>query len=249
MDDSTYRLQLRFDPIRLTQDLARITPDKWQPHFVNIHYEDGWSGVALRSPGGATELAHGANPYADTDVLRGCPYFQEVLAAFQCPLNRVRLLKLARGARILEHIDPESGQGQREVRIHVPIVTHADLELYSNRRRVTMAPGETWFLDTSYPHRLYNGSPVDRIHLVIDCTVNDWVRSLFPPSFARSTRRDRLAYKLRVARYFGHDLWRAARRSDWAEYRRREATLLREFGLDRLGRALRRRLRRARREV
>jgi hypothetical protein len=248
--DTTYRLPLRFDPDRLTQDLARIAPDEWQPHFVNIHYEEGWSGVALRSPGGgATDLAHGAKPYADTAVLGRCPYFQEVLAAFHCPLQRVRLLRLARGARILEHIDPESGQGQREVRIHVPIVTHADVEFYSNGRRVTMAPGETWFLDTSYPHRLHNRAPIDRVHLVIDCTVDDWVRSLFPPAFARSTKRERVAYKLRVARYFGHDLWRAARRGDWPEFRRRKAILLRELGLGSLGRALKRRLRRGRRGV
>jgi hypothetical protein len=248
--DSTCRLPLGFDPHRLEQDLARIMPDEWQPHFVKIHYEEGWSGVALRSAGGgATDLAHGASPYADTAVLGRCPYFQEVLAAFHCPLNRVRLLKLARGARILEHIDPESGHGQREVRIHVPIVTHADVEFYSNGRRVTMAPGETWFLDTSYPHRLHNRAPVDRVHLVLDCTVNDWVRSLFPPAFARSTRRDRLAYKLRVARYFGRDLGRAARCGDWPEFRRRKTTLLRELGLGGLGWALKRRLRRARRGV
>ena len=77
--DSTCRLPLGFDPHRLEQDLARIMPDEWQPHFVKIHYEEGWSGVALRSAGGgATDLAHGASPYADTAVLGRCPYFQEV---------------------------------------------------------------------------------------------------------------------------------------------------------------------------
>ena len=39
--------------------------------------------------------------------------------------------------------------------------------------------GEAWYLDLNLRHRVDNHSDTDRIHLVIDCVVNDWVRALF----------------------------------------------------------------------
>ena len=41
--------------------------------------------------------------YVDTPLLARCPYFPQLLAAFQCPLHAVRLMKLTPGSIIKPH--------------------------------------------------------------------------------------------------------------------------------------------------
>ena len=45
-----------------------------------------------------------------------------------------------------------------------------------------MNEGEAWYLNFSLEHSVRNGGATDRIHLVIDCIVNDWIRSFFNDS-------------------------------------------------------------------
>ncbi|MBV9927541.1 MAG: aspartyl/asparaginyl beta-hydroxylase domain-containing protein [Acidobacteria bacterium] len=176
------KLPYAFDPAALRADLRAVGADEWVPHFNQQYYEGGWSGVALRANGGASSrlLPDPARrlTYDDTPLLDRCPYFREVLRAFECPLESVRLLRLGAGSRILEHRDFDLGFRYNTVRVHVPVLTNPEVEFYLDGERVSMAEGETWYLDLSLPHRVSNGGASDRIHLVIDCVVNEWVRGL-----------------------------------------------------------------------
>ncbi len=98
---------------------------------------------------------------------------------FEGDWSVVRLLRLGAGSRIREHRDFCLGFEDGEVRIHVPVVTSPLVEFYSAGRRIEMREGEAWYVNFNLPHRLYNGAAFDRVHLVIDGPVNDWVRSLF----------------------------------------------------------------------
>ena len=177
------RLPLSFDPDRLKADLALVQPDEWTPHFNTSYYEGDWSGVALRAVGGRAGQLYpdptATTRFADTPILDRCPYFQEVLAAFQCPLTSARLLRLAAGSSIREHKDYKLGYEDGELRVHVPIVTNADVAFFLEDERVIMGEGEAWYLDLNLRHRVDNQSATDRIHLVIDCVVDDWLRGLF----------------------------------------------------------------------
>jgi aspartyl/asparaginyl beta-hydroxylase len=181
---TSIKLPLDLDPQRLKADLALIQPDEWVPHFNTSYYEGDWSGVSLRSVGGKpTQLypdptAHGK--FADTPMLTRCPYFQEILAAFQCPLESVRLLKLSARSSIREHRDYKLGYEDGELRLHIPIVTNSDVAFFLAGERVPMQAGECWYLNLNLPHRVDNQSDVDRVHLVVDCLLDDWLRSLFP---------------------------------------------------------------------
>src|SRR5262245_42531206 len=98
---TSLKLPLTFAPERLTADLGKIAPDDWVPHFNTAYYEGLWSGVSLRSVGGVAKQLYPdptATTFADTPILAGCPYFQEVLGAFRCPLEAARLLKLNAGS-------------------------------------------------------------------------------------------------------------------------------------------------------
>lgn len=187
---TSWKLPLQFDPQRLLEDLARIGADEWTPHFNTNQYEGGWSGVALRSVKGA-RLSLYPDPaaegqFAPTEVLERCPYFQEVLAAFACPLESVRLLRLQPGSVIREHRDYKLGLADGVLRVHVPVLTNPEVEFMLQGRRIEMRPGEAWYLDFNLPHSVANRGQTDRIHLVLDGIVDDWVATVFPPEAVAS---------------------------------------------------------------
>lgn len=177
------RLPFRFDVAGLQADLAGMTAEDWLPHFNTRNYVGEWSGVPLRAIGGAANRLYpdptGLGRYEDTPLLARCPAFREVLTTLKCPIGSARLLKLASGARIREHTDYNLGFEDGEVRLHVPIVTHPDVAFFLAGRRVVLLPGECWYLNVNLPHRVENPSDTDRVHLVLDCVVDDWLRAAF----------------------------------------------------------------------
>lgn len=175
------RLPLAFDADRLAADLATLSQDEWTPHFVARNYSGDWSAMPLRAPAGAEHpilmiAAHpGTRDFVDAPPLARAPYLQTVLAAFACPLRTVRLMRLAPGSAILEHSDPGLCAEEGCVRLHVPIATNPLVDFRVNGRAVAMAPGEIWYLRLSDPHSVVNRGASDRVHLVIDADMNDWL--------------------------------------------------------------------------
>jgi len=178
-----WKLPLAFDVGRLKADLAQVGDGEWTPHFNKGYYDGMWSGVALRTTEGARVPLFPdpmQSTYVDTPMLERCGYIREVLARFQCPLQVVRLLRLSAGSHIKEHTDYNLSYEDGEVRVHVPIQTNSQVEFYLNGQRVVMGEGECWYVNVNLPHRIDNGGSADRVHLVIDCVLNDWLRGLFP---------------------------------------------------------------------
>jgi hypothetical protein len=68
------------------------------------------------------------------------------------------------------------------LRFHIPIQTNPNLIFKVSNKRVIMNVGEMWALDTSYLHSVSNNGDKERIHLVFDVKVNNWVKKeLLPP--------------------------------------------------------------------
>jgi Aspartyl/Asparaginyl beta-hydroxylase/Nif11 domain len=186
---NSFKFPVSFDAERLKQDLNQIMPGEWSPHFNTGYYQGEWSGVALRSVGGTASQLYpdpaAQKPFADTPVLARCAYIRSVLAWFECAMESVRLLKLSAGSRIREHKDHKLSLEDGMIRIHVPIITDPRVEFFIDNDRLLMNEGECWYINFNLPHRVYNHSDIDRVHLVIDCVVNDWLRSMIPCDKAR----------------------------------------------------------------
>lgn len=182
------KLPFGFDPVKLKEDLAKINDDEWFAHFNKSDYDGEWSGVALRAPAGAVHPIQKLSPlpgikyFVDTDVLNECIYFKTILNNFLCPLKSVRLLKLKPGSIIKEHTDSFLSFEDGEARIHIPVQTNPDIYFYLDGERIIMNEGEAWYLNFSLKHKIENRSRVDRIHLVIDCDVNEWLTDVFSTS-------------------------------------------------------------------
>lgn len=200
---SFFRLPLNFDMERLKADLAKISTADWQEHFNAQYHDGGWAGIALRSVDGNPAslypgaVAHGA--YADTPVLDRLVNIRRAVRAFKCPLESVRLLRLAAGGTIHEHRDYGLGLDLGTVRLHIPLIACPEVEFYVDGLRVLMQEGECWYLDLSLPHRVQNHGNADRIHLVLDCEVDDWLLSLFPSGDEILAQRQEPRYLAAVA--------------------------------------------------
>jgi hypothetical protein len=177
------KLPFHFDPVRLSADLAQVAPGEWIPHINRHDYEGRWSGAALRSvagdAGNIVPEAPDIDAWRETALLRRCGYFREVLETLACPLQAVRLLSLHTGSKIAEHVDRALDFEDGEVRLHVPIATNDQLFFYLDGARLVMKPGECWYTNVNLPHSVENQGATDRIHLVIDCKVDDWLRKVF----------------------------------------------------------------------
>jgi hypothetical protein len=176
------KLPFQFDPARLAHDLQQVAPDEWIKHFNQFNYEGNWSVASLRSNGGRTKQIypdpHSPDSFEDTEILARCEYTREVLGAIRCEKEAVRFMLLGAGARIKQHKDFFMGFEDGVIRLHIPVVTNPQVEFYLNDERVEMKTGELWYLDFSQKHRVLNGGTEDRIHLVIDCKVNEWLRAM-----------------------------------------------------------------------
>jgi Aspartyl/Asparaginyl beta-hydroxylase. len=191
--ETALRLPFKFDPARLKDDLAFINTADWQAHFNNSIYQGDWSGVALRAVPGSHLAIYSdpaADTWADTPLLGQCPTFREVLNSFNCPLLSVRLLRLGPGAVIKEHRDPMLGLNYGEVRIHVVVSTNPNVECRLQGRPYHWAAGECWYADFSCAHSFANRGDTERVHMVLDCKVNDWLRTLLEQQGEASLLRE-----------------------------------------------------------
>jgi len=180
------QLPYQFDVKKMQEETLLLGNAYWKLHFQVKHYAGEWSAIPLRSIRG--EVDNGfispveTDVYDDTILLNDCPYLQQVLKTFKCPLLAVRLLKLAAGAQIHEHKDADLCYEEGLVRFHIPVFTNKEVEFYLQGEQMHLQEGECWYMNFNLPHSLHNKSNTDRIHLVIDAKVNEWVKTLFDSS-------------------------------------------------------------------
>jgi hypothetical protein len=176
---SAVKLPLAFDAEALGTEVGALADDEWVPHFNTAYYEGDWSGVALRSVDGVAGRLYpdptATSEYAPTPLLDRTPGLRAALGCFECPLLAARLLRLGPGASIREHTDYNLGYDDGELRVHIPVTTGPEVEFVHDGKRVTMLPGEAWYLDLNLPHSVANRGPSRRVHLVVDCVVDDWL--------------------------------------------------------------------------
>lgn len=154
----------------------------WTPHFNTHNYEGDWSGVALRTSHNARVALYPdptATVFENTDSMLRCNYVPQVLDAFQCGMRAVRFLRLGAGAAIREHRDYDLSFEDGTARIHIPVKTSSEVQFALDGHRVEMSEGEAWYLNFNLPHSVKNSGDEPRIHLVIDCVVNDWLGRFF----------------------------------------------------------------------
>lgn len=175
------KLPFFFDIHHLNEDLAKIRQAEWIAHANTSAYNNDWSCIPLRSMDGRSNhiLSLPDVHYEDTEILKRCPYFQEVINTFECEKTSVRLMALGAGSRIKMHVDKGTSFEDGMARLHVPIVTTPDICFTIEDEEVHFSAGNTWYLNADCRHGVNNESPNPRIHLMLDCIVNPWLEKVF----------------------------------------------------------------------
>ncbi len=187
------RLPFCFDPALLARDLGNLSSAAWVCHYVRQNYDGDWSVIALRAPAGETHPLRmiysdpAARNFVDTPLLDACPYFREAIATVKAPLRTVRLMRLTAGSAIKEHEDVDLSFEDGMVRLHIPVVTNDGVDFRLNGTQVVLEAGSCWYLRLSDPHSVANRGTQDRVHLVVDAFVNDWVGQVFERAAAPAT--------------------------------------------------------------
>ena len=146
--------------------IEALPQDFWLDHPSGL---PGNSAVPLVSVNGEMNHAFDGAMQA-TRALRESPYLHQTVASFGEVVARSRLMRLAPGAQVAEHVDFNYHWVSR-VRIHVPIVTDPSVIFYCGDESVHMAVGQSWLFDSWRRHRVINASNLSRVHLVIDLRV------------------------------------------------------------------------------
>lgn len=179
------RFRRRYDVGRLRADFdAAAAHAAWVAKPELGRYR-GWSALPLHASGGGMGLdaVHGHVHESEhakctpTPLLSRCPYVAGLLDELPAPKLRVRLMRLEPGGRIGLHRDRAYGWTQPVLRLHVPVLTHAGVTFLLDGERLTMEPGELWYVDTTRDHEVSNESPADRVHLVIDLVNSEPLRA------------------------------------------------------------------------
>lgn len=177
------QLPYLFDVAAMQNDLAALELQSWKLHYNTQHFEGVWSALPLRSVNGSLQniIAHDAATavFADTELMKSCPALQTIINEFKCEKLGIRLLKLEAGAVIHAHSDRDLYFEEGEIRLHIPIKTNELVEFFLEDEQIKMKEGECWYMNLALLHNINNKSKYDRVHLVMDCVVNDWVKNLF----------------------------------------------------------------------
>ncbi|RMD86866.1 MAG: aspartyl/asparaginyl beta-hydroxylase domain-containing protein [Alphaproteobacteria bacterium] len=188
------RIPVTFDVKKLQRDLALA--EKFQMATHPLKYHNGaWSVLNLIYSGGKIHYTHddaygprpgyGSEPPEKTPVLSECKYFNEILDSFDTEILMARLSALPPGGRVLQHYDPIESVDFGMMRLHIPIRTHPKVKFYLGYLRQNWREGELWYGDFTFPHKITNASPVNRVHLIIDFALSEKLLRYFPNNYLR----------------------------------------------------------------
>ncbi|MCK9537657.1 aspartyl/asparaginyl beta-hydroxylase domain-containing protein [Dokdonella sp.] len=159
------RLALRVDAEQVRAELDTLPAHLWGSQGGRVGVHRPAQAVFLRGHA----PAEGDKPVEDREALGWLPSLHALIhERMQAPPLRCLLALLPGGAVISPHVDQAPYFGQT-IRIHVPILTHAQVWMFSVDRSFHMAEGEVWALNNSNLHGVWNADPArPRIHMICD---------------------------------------------------------------------------------
>jgi hypothetical protein len=152
------------------QTIEEIKNYNWQPVWADKRYAgDHWMTCPLIEEFNKT-------PNYDNFVLSSI-----IENEMKCKVKNLMFYAMLPGGDIPPHRDMIGNVGFGGLRLHVPIITNNKVNFIVDGKKVIMGVAELWALDTSYTHSVSNFGSENRIHLVMDVIVNEWVIGLLPP--------------------------------------------------------------------
>lgn len=170
------KLPFEFKADLIAEEIAQFSTEDYYVIYNNYVPADKLLSKHLIEP---LAIEDGLPKFLPNEALQKCPYLLSILDTFQCKKETFRIHNLAAGAHIKPHRDFLCGLEHGKVRLHIPVQTKAEVRLKVEGEDINMQPGECWYCNFHLEHEVQNNSDQDRIHLIMDCLVNDWLKELF----------------------------------------------------------------------
>jgi hypothetical protein len=176
--------------ISLTQQVSQLTPiddatlqavraevrsleESWTNVYSEYH-TGGWQTLSLlNNTSEPTDTVITDCDPVETSLLARMPHTRALLKRLGFTYMWVRLAKLEPNAFMLEHRDYKELKRVGRLRLHIPIITNAAAAIVIERLKIFIAPGYVWKLNPVFPHAANNFGAEPRIHLILDCYVDE----------------------------------------------------------------------------
>lgn len=172
---NTLKLPFNFDISAIKKEISQFSKsDYYDICSPYIKLETLWSKHLIEPVGRPNEIIR----FLPNEALKKCPYLLSILNTFQCDKETFRIHILDPGAGIKLHKDMGLSLKDGKVRIHIPVQTNNKVQFLLNNTVVKMEAGECWYCDFSVSHEAHNYGDEPRVHLIMDCMVNDWIEEI-----------------------------------------------------------------------
>lgn len=168
LDVPLLKLPRQYCAETLAAEVSALPNDAWIAHPGKLAGNDA---VPLITPGGEITNAF-SGPMAPTQHLLKSPYIMEIMADLGAVWGRSRLMGLAPGSDVPEHVDV-GYYWRTHLRIHIPVITNPKVHFTCDGDTVHMAAGECWAFDSFCLHNVRNLGAEKRVHLVLDTVGGD----------------------------------------------------------------------------
>lgn len=171
-------LRLEDQALREMQREVSNLEEDWTNVYSDYH-TGGWQTLSLwnRSSKPTDTVIEDCEP-VETSLLKKLPVTRDVLRGLDFRYMWVRLAKLQVNAFMHEHRDYQELRNVRRLRLHVPIITNPFSSIVIDHTRVHLALGYIWKLNPSHRHAASNFGKEPRIHIIMDCYVNEALDAL-----------------------------------------------------------------------
>ena len=169
---------------RLQEEISAITIP-WKEEYSE-YQTGGWLTLSLmNNTGNAVDTLITDAEAIPTDLLETMPEMHTFLNGLGLKYMWVRLANMKPGAGLWEHVDYTDLDEVPRFRLHLPITDVPEAFLIIKGYKIRMKPGYMWKLDPTRNHAATNFGSVDRIHLLIDCYVDDHLTRLMEQEMLR----------------------------------------------------------------
>lgn len=178
-----------------------LKKEKFHSHFSGA-FNGSWGAIGLITYGGDpyTDMIQEGKKLLPTRLLNQSEYIKNLLNRIPGEKDRVRFMEVKPNTHVYWHYDNNESiddlNFEQNARLHLPIITSKKVKLLLCNQNTQWEEGKLYYGDFSFPHSIYNGSNINRIHLIIDVKVNNELLKLFPKDFLDDIKKRKLIKKV-----------------------------------------------------
>tara|TARA_B110000027_G_C16041550_1_gene265635 strand:+ start:252 stop:965 length:714 start_codon:yes stop_codon:yes gene_type:complete len=179
-----------------------LKTENFKDHSGGAFEGGGWGSIGLMTYGGDPyrDFVDNKHELAPTRLLKQCKYIQNLLDRIPGKKDRVRFMEVKPDTHVHWHYDNNESIDEldytKNARLHLPIITSNKVKLLICHQNTKWSEGKLYYGDFSFPHSIYNGSEINRIHLIIDVKINQKLLDMFPKKFLNEIKKRKMIKKI-----------------------------------------------------